>query len=195
MLTAQAKKSAEIWLGTDIPDQKAKDVRRDLEREMQNIVLIGMPGCGKSSIGKALQKMTGRRLIDTDELAESMSGKTVQGIIAQSGEETFRKLETEAIEQAGKQSGCIIATGGGCVTKDRNYPLLHQNGVIVWVRRDLNILPKDGRPLSNAATAEELYAQRRDLYAKFADITIDNDSTAEEAADRIIKRLSSEERL
>ena len=189
MLTAQARRSAELWLRSDIPDRKVEDIRRKLEKEMQNIVLIGMPGCGKTSIGRALGEITGRRLMDTDELVERLTGRSVPDIITVDGEEAFRLQETNVIAEAGRESGCIIATGGGCVTRDRNYPLLHQNSIIVWIRRDLHLLPKSGRPLSQASSAEAIYAARRDKYAGFADITVDNDTTVEAAADRILQML------
>lgn len=189
MLTAQARRSAELWLNRDISDRRVEEIKNKLEREMQNIVLIGMPGCGKTSIGRALQKRTGRRLLDTDEMVEQISGRSAADIIERDGEETFRSLETKAIEKAGKESGCIIATGGGCVTRDRNYCLLHQNSIIVWIRRDLSLLPKDGRPLSRASTIREIYAKRKNQYARFADVVIDNDSTIEDSVSRIIERI------
>lgn len=189
MLTAQARRSGELWLGREIPDRKVKDIQKKLEKDMQNIVLIGMPGCGKTSIGRALQKATGRKLIDTDEHVESMTGESVPDLITGRGEEAFRLQETKVITEAGKESGYIIATGGGCITKERNYSLLHQNSIIVWIRRDLNLLSKNGRPLSQTTSLETMYASRKDLYARFADITIDNDKTVEEAAERILKLL------
>ena len=189
MLTAQAWRSAELWLGNRIADDRGREIRRKLEKEMQNIVLIGMPGCGKTSIGRILQEKTGRRFIDTDETVEKTTGRKIPDIIGEDGEESFRSLETKAIENAGKESGCIIATGGGCVTKDRNYSPLHQNGRIIWIRRDLSLLTKEGRPLSRSLAAEEMYAARKDLYASFSDIVLDNDTTLEEAADRIMEQL------
>ena len=102
-------------------------------------------------------------------------------------EEAFRQLETAVIREAGKESGCIITTGGGCVTQRQNYPLLHQNGRIVWVRRALDQLPTAGRPLSRAGGMERMYEERKELYAAFADITVSNDTTISKAADRILK--------
>lgn len=189
MLAAQARRSAELWLGNEIPDDKVREIQKKLEKEMQNIVLIGMPGCGKTSIGRILQEKTGRRFIDTDETVEKTAGRKIPDIIGEDGEEFFRSLETKAIENAGKESGCIIATGGGCVTKDRNYFPLHQNGRIIWIQRDLSHLPKEGRPLSQSLAAEEMYAARKALYARFSDIVIDNDATLEKAANRIMEQL------
>ena len=189
MLTAQARRSAELWLGREIPDQKVEEIRGKLEREMQNIILTGMPGCGKTAIGRALQERTGRTLIDVDTKVEQMTGRTIPDIITNDGEEAFRVLETKALSEAGKESGCIISTGGGCVTRERNYPPLHQNGRIVWIRRDLGLLPVEGRPLSRTAALEDMYEKRKNLYSRFSDIIIENDGTIEEAADRILGQL------
>lgn len=189
MLVAQAKRSAEIWLDKDIPDSEVTRIEKLLAASMQNIVLIGMPGSGKTSVGKALQQLTGRELIDTDEEIVRMSGRTIPDIIGNDGEEAFRVIETAAIAEAGKRSGCIISTGGGCVTRERNYPLLHQNAVIVWIRRRLDWLPTDGRPLSRAGKLEKMYEERKDKYAAFADITIENDRTVKKAAEQILKEL------
>ncbi|MBQ9421228.1 MAG: shikimate kinase [Lachnospiraceae bacterium] len=189
MLVAQAKRSAEIWLDKDIPDSEVTRIEKLLAVSMQNIVLIGMPGSGKTSVGKALQQLTGRELIDTDEEIVRMSGRTIPDIIGNDGEEAFRALETAAIAEAGKRSGCIISTGGGCVTRERNYPLLHQNAVIVWIRRRLDWLPTDGRPLSRAGKLDKMYEERKDKYAAFADITIENNRAVKKAAEQILKEL------
>ncbi len=187
MLVAQARRSAELWLDRQFPDDEVQRIRRLMESSMQNIVLIGMPGSGKTSIGKALQEKTGRRLIDTDKEIVRRTGRKIPDIIENDGEAAFRQLETAVIREAGKESGCIIATGGGCVTQRQNYPLLHQNGRIVWVRRALDQLPTAGRPLSRAGGMEKMFEERKELYAAFADITVSNDTTISEAADRILK--------
>ena len=187
MLVAQARRSAELWLDRQFPDDEVQRIRRLMESSMQNIILIGMPGSGKTSIGKALQEKTGRRLIDTDKEIVRWTGRKIPDIIENDGEAVFRQLETAVIREAGKESGCIITTGGGCVTQRQNYPLLHQNGRIVWVRRALDQLPTAGRPLSRAGGMEKMYEERKELYAAFADITVSNDTTISEAADRILK--------
>lgn len=187
MLVAQAKKSAEIWLSEEIDDSRIRKIRDQLSREMQNIILIGMPGSGKSSVGKALSGMTGRRFADADEEIIETAGKSIPEIFREEGEEGFRRRETEALKKLGKESGLIIATGGGCVTRPENYPLIHQNGSIVWIRRNLSLLPSDGRPLSQANPPEKLWNERKESYAAFADFTADNDGTVEETAEKILK--------
>ena len=115
---------------------------------------------------------------------------TIPEIFSQSGEAGFRQIETQVLTELGRKSGLIIATGGGCVTQDRNYPLLHQNGTCVWITRNLQSLPTDGRPLSQAGKLEQMYRIRKPLYERFADMTVSNDKTAEDCAATIMELLS-----
>lgn len=189
MLVAQAKEAAEYFTGSKIKDTEIERIYQKLSAQMQNIVLIGMPGCGKSTVGALLAEKTGRKLADADEEIIRLAGKSIPDIFAQDGEEVFRAWETKALENLGKQSGLIIATGGGCVTRERNYPLLHQNGRIFWLRRSLDVLPTDGRPLSQANKLADMYAVRKPLYEAFADCAIDNDEKIEDTVDTIIAQL------
>lgn len=186
MLVAQAKEASEWFTGNPIPDDVIKPILDKLEFSMKNIVLIGMPGCGKTTIGKLLSEKTGRRLIDTDDEIVKLAGKTIPEIFSQDGEDVFRDFETRVLAEFGKQSGLIIATGGGCVTKVRNYPLLHQNGEIFWIRRELDSLPTDGRPLSQNNNLSELYKVREPLYEKWDDWFVENNDTPEAAAMKIM---------
>jgi len=185
MLVAQAKRAAERFTDAAISDDVIDTIRTSLERKMQNIVLIGMPGCGKSSVAAALGKALGREVYDSDTLVEELAGTSIPDIFAQQGEDGFRALETEAIAQLGKRSGIILATGGGCVTRQENYPLLHQNGVLFWLQRDIACLPTDGRPLSQSGKLRSMYERRAPLYARFADHCVDNNGTLEETATQI----------
>lgn len=189
MLVAQAKEAAECFTGSKIDDAVIETIYKKLSAQMQNIVLVGMPGCGKSTVGALLAKTLGRKLADADEEIVRLAGKSIPDIFAQDGEEVFRTWETKALETLGKQSGLIIATGGGCVTRQRNYPLLHQNGRIFWLRRNLDVLPTDGRPLSQANKLADLYTVRKPLYEAFADHTVDNDGNIEETAAAILAQL------
>lgn len=181
MLVAQARRSAERFLGRDFDDRILDRVLHTLERETENIVLIGMPGCGKSSLGRALAKELGKTFVDADQELIRRAGKSILDIFAQEGESGFRKRETEVLRQLGKQSGLVIATGGGCVTRAENKPLLRQNGRLIWVRRPVSLLPTEGRPLSQRGNLEEMARVRMPLYADFADHIVDNTGTPEEA--------------
>ena len=185
MLVAQAKEAAEVFTGGKISDEVIEKIYRRLSHQMKNIVLIGMPGCGKSTIGTLLAEKLGRTLADADEKIISLAGKTIPDIFAQDGEPTFRDWETKALTELGKQSGLVVATGGGCVTQKCNYPLLHQNGYLVWLERDCSVLPTDGRPLSQANDLGKMYAARKPLYEVFADIRVENTGTPEETAQKI----------
>lgn len=189
MLVAQAKEAAEVFTGGKISDEVIGKIYRELSHQMKNIVLIGMPGCGKSTIGTLLAEKLGRTLADADEKIISLAGKSIPDIFAQDGEPTFRDWETKALTELGKQSGLVIATGGGCVTQKRNYPLLHQNGYLVWLGRDCSVLPTDGRPLSQANDLGKMYAARKPLYEVFADIRVENTGTPEETVQKILDAL------
>lgn len=189
MLVAQAKEAAEWFTGTSISDAVIEPILDTLEAQMLNIVLIGMPGCGKTTIGRLIAEKTGRKFVDSDELIVKLAGKTIPEIFAQDGEEVFRDWETKALAEAAKQSGLVIATGGGCVTKERNYNLLHQNGEIFWIRRDISALPTEGRPLSQTSSLEEMYRLREPLYTRFHDWLIDNNGHPQDAAERILHIL------
>ena len=186
MLTAQAKKSSELFTGTKIDDSVIADITEKLKKEMTNIVIIGMPGSGKSSISRCIVKITGRRLIEVDDEIRKNAGKDIPTIFKENGEEYFRSLETKALSDAGKLSGCVISTGGGSVTRKENYRLLHQNGHIVWIKRDLSRLPVNGRPISQANSLEKIYEERKSMYESFADDIIVNDKTVEAAARAVI---------
>ena len=172
-----------------ISDDVIGPILKKLEARMQNIVLIGMPGWGKSTVGKLLSGKTGRKFVDADEETVRMAGKSIPEIFARDGEEAFREYETQVLSELGKQSGLIIATGGGCVTKERNYPLLHQNGTIFWIQRELDSLPTDGRPLSQRNSIGEMYRIRQPLYEAWMDRMVDNNSNPEEAAGEILRVL------
>ena len=189
MLVAQAKEAADWFLNRKLPDSLIQTVYDKMRLQMENIILIGMPGCGKSSIGRRLANVTGKDFIDADEALVQAFGKDIPTIFAEEGEAGFRIKETEILSQLGKLSGKIIATGGGCVTKAVNYRLLHQNGTTFWLKRDLDKLPADGRPLSQTTRLSDMYNLREPLYQTFADHTIDNNGSAEDTVAAIIAKL------
>ena len=186
MLVAQAKRACEIFTGEQIDDSEIDRITGIISAQTSNIILVGMPGCGKTTIGKLLAEKLSRELIDTDELIQKIAGKKIPDIFSEDGEEVFRQIEHKSIQLSGKKSGVIIATGGGAVTRRENYDPLHQNGKIVFITRETSLLAKDGRPLSLAGNLSEMYEKRLPLYREFCDIEIAN-TTPTHTAEQIIK--------
>ena len=187
MLVAQAKESAEWFTDSKISDDVICVIHEKLQKQMENIVLIGMPGCGKSTVGRMLAEKLGRDFVDADEEIVQRARMSIPEIFTAQGETGFRRLETEVLSILGQKSGQVIATGGGCVTREENYPLLHQNGIIYWLKRDLAKLPTDGRPLSQTVALEQMYAVRQPMYNRFCDCVVSNDDSPEEAVLEILK--------
>ena len=144
MLVAQAKRAAELFTGEEIDDAVIDTITEKIERQTKNVILIGMPGSGKTATGMALAHLTNRTFYDTDELITQTAGKTIPEIFLEDGEPAFRQLETETLESVSKKSGGVIATGGGIVTIPENLKLIRQNSICILLDRDLNKLPTDG---------------------------------------------------
>ncbi len=189
MLAAQGKKAAEIFTGEEIPDNEIEKIIKAIEEKTKNIVLIGMPGAGKSTAGRLIAQMLGRAFVDTDEIITNKAKMPIPEIFSLYGEEKFREIETEAMKEAGKMSGTVIATGGGIVTREENRYPLKQNSVTVWLKRDLSLLPLDGRPVSQKNNMTELYEKRAPLYEDFADVSVDVCENARETTEIILKKL------
>lgn len=185
MLVAQAVAAEEKFFDRKIEDSEIERITAMLRRDMTNIVLIGMPGSGKSTIGAKLSAKTGREMIDIDAEIVKSAGCPIPEIFSRSGEAEFRKLESEEVWKAGKETGKIIMTGGGVVTREENYAPLHQNGRIYQLDRDLSKLPVDGRPISQKTSAEELYQKRAPLYQNFRDVQVDNNNSIYETVEMI----------
>ena len=188
MLVAQAKESAEWFTGSKISDEQIADIHRGLKQQMENIILIGMPGSGKSTVGQLLAQQLGKRFVDADAEIIKVANMPIPDIFAKGGEVCFRQIEAHVLEQLGKQSGLVIATGGGCVTWKENYYSLHQNGTMFWLKRSIDKLPTDGRPLSQSNPLEEMYRIRKPLYERFADHIINNDGDVSETVTAIIRK-------
>lgn len=188
MLVAQAVRSHEFFFDTKVDDAVIETITKDLTRSVTNIVLIGMPGSGKSSVAGLLAQKTGREVIELDGAIEKAAGKPIPAIFAEDGEEVFRDIESQCIAEAGAKSGVILSLGGGAVTKERNYLPLHQNGRIYCLKRDLSELAMDGRPLSkDLETLKAMEAVRAPLYERFQDVPVENDGTLEEATEKVLK--------
>lgn len=176
MLVAQATAAAGYFLGTPGAfDGENERIIGKLTGDMLNIVLIGMPGCGKSTIGRILAEKTGKKLIDMDEEIIEKAGKPIPQIFEEVGEPGFRDIESEVAAELGKQRGLIIATGGGAVLRQQNVDALKQNGLIVHIKRPVESLPMNGRPLSkDIDTLREMEKARMPIYEDAADVTFDN---------------------
>lgn len=189
MLVAQAKRASEIFFDKEIDDSVTEKILNKVSTDMKSIVLIGMPGSGKSSIGTFLAEKTGREFLDTDEEAEEIAGSSPAEIIKTQGEKSFRKIENEAVKSICKLSGKIIATGGGVVTNEDNFDAIRQNSTVFFINRDISVLPTDNRPLSQKNSLDDMFKIRLPLYRKFCDFEIDGNGTIEEVAQRILERI------
>lgn len=190
MLVAQAKRAAELFTGQNIDDSRAEAVLHGLRGQLTNIVLIGMPGCGKTTVGRALAEKLGRTFVDLDEEIVRRAGMPILEIFAREGEVGFRERESVLVREFGERTGLVVSTGGGVVTRRENYIPLKQNGLLLHLRRDPAALPTDGRPLSQATAPEELWRRRAPLYAAFADGEIDNNGALEGTLEQIEKEMT-----
>lgn len=189
MLVAQAKAACERFTGQPIDDEKVYTIKAEMERNTRNVMLIGMPGSGKSTVGAALAESLGRRLVDVDERIVEMAGCSIPEIFAKDGEEGFRQIEHQALCEVSKESGLVIATGGGVVTRPENLDPMRQNSLIVWLLRDTALLPKDGRPLSQANSLTEMFKVREPLYRAAADCIADNNGSLEDTVKQILEAM------
>jgi shikimate dehydrogenase len=189
MLVAQAKRACELFLGTTINDEKTDDIATIISRKMANILLIGMPGSGKSSVGAELAELTDRAFFDTDTLIAEKAGKSIPEIFGEDGEAVFRNMETDALAEVTKKSGCVIATGGGIVKKPENLRLMRQNGIPVFLDRELSALPVSGRPLSQQQGVEALAKERIPLYEQWSEYKVPAQPGVTETAEYIKELL------
>lgn len=192
MLVAQATAAAEYFLGEGGFQQQNEAIIQKLRRQIENIVLIGMPGCGKTSLGKQLAEKLGKQFVDMDVEIEKTAGKSIPQIFAESGETRFRDLETEIAQKLGKEKEQVIATGGGAVLRRENMKALGQNGRIVFIRRPLGKLAMDGRPLSKDFEAlKNMYADRLPLYERYGRLAFDSEEGIEKSAAKLLSLLET----
>lgn len=191
MLVAQGLRSAEIFFGKKFDAALIDSAYKKIKTENANIILIGMPGCGKSTAGKILAEKTGKKFIDSDGEIEKKNGRKISEIFSENGEDFFRKTETEIIKEIGKNFGCIIATGGGSVLKKENRDALIQNGITVYLKKETSLLSLDGRPLSkDGNTVEKLFIERKAIYEAFAGFSVEVSEDPETTAERVMECLS-----
>ncbi len=187
MLVAQAVRASEIFLNKKYDNNECEKVFKKILSEKENIVLIGMPASGKSTVGNILSKRLDRELLDTDSLVKEAEGISIPEIFSEHGEAYFRDRESEAVNEASMHTSKIIATGGGAVLRKENINALKENGRIYFIDRPLSsLVPTEDRPLSSdRASIEKRYYERIDIYRSAADVIIDADCSPEEVADKI----------
>lgn len=177
MLVAQAKRASELFFDATIDDSVIPAITEQIDRDAKNIVLIGMPGSGKSTLGKALAELTGRTFVDTDAMVVARTGRSIPTIFAEDGEKCFRQIERDCVAEVTKEHGLIIATGGGAPVQAGAEELLRQNSRVLYLRRDVTALPTDGRPLSQSGNLTEMEKVRTPIYRRLCDheIVVDTD--------------------
>lgn len=186
MLVAQAWEAAELFAGHAIPAGRVEDIVSEIGAQTLNLILVGMPGCGKSTLGQAVAAALQREFVDCDAEIVRRAGKSIPEIFAQDGEDAFRALESGVLADVCRGHGLVISTGGGAVLRAENRDAMRQNGRVCLIRRALALLPRDGRPLSASEDAvARLWEARRAAYETAADFPVENDGTVEEAAEMI----------
>lgn len=186
MLVAQAREAAELFAGHAIPAGRVEDIVSEIGAQTLNLILVGMPGCGKSTLGQAVAAALQREFVDCDAEIVRRAGKSIPEIFAQDGEGAFRALESGVLADVCRGHGLVISTGGGAVLRAENRDAMRQNGRVCLIRRALALLPRDGRPLSASEDAvTRLWEARRAAYETAADFPVENDGTVEEAAEKI----------
>ncbi len=190
MLAAQAVRASEIFLDTHYPEETTEEIYKKLVNQKENIVLIGMPASGKTTVGKILADRLGRRFVDTDEEIVRLTGMSISDIFKNEGEWAFRQMEQEVIERLAGENSLVIATGGGAALRARNMIALRLNGRIFFIDRPLEALvPTEDRPLSSdRESIEKRYNERYSIYCNRCDERIDADCSAEEVAEKVLER-------
>lgn len=185
MLVQQAKRAEELFFDHSIPNEETEKITARLWREMTNIVLIGMPGCGKTTVGRCLARLSGKSFVDVDGEIVRAAGKPIPEIFAQEGEEAFRMLENRVLKEVCAQGGRVIATGGGVVLHMENWDTMRRTGRVYRLRRRLEDLATEGRPLSKPGNLARMEQTRGPLYERAAEASVWNDTSPEETAGRI----------
>ncbi|MBE6598201.1 MAG: AAA family ATPase [Ruminococcaceae bacterium] len=189
MLVAQAKAASEHFTGNAIEDSIIDRITEEIRRDTMNIILVGMPGVGKTTIGKYIASALGREFVDTDDVITERAGRSIPEIFAAEGEVAFRRLESEVVADITKKSGLVIATGGGAPTIEANVNPIRQNSVVFFLKRDISSLAKDGRPISQSRDLTELYAERLPKYRAASDHEIDCGDNVERNCAKILELL------
>ena len=187
MLVAQAARSVERFSGRALGEEAWRGALRQVAASLRGVVLVGMPGCGKSTIAQAVAQELGRACVDLDAEIEREAGKSIPEIFAQDGEEAFRAAETRAARQFSRENA-VLATGGGCVLRAENAQALRANSLVVWLKRAIDQLPREGRPLS-VGNLYEMEQKRAPYYLAASDVQIENQGSVEEVAAAVVAAL------
>ena len=191
MLVAQAVYASSIFHNTEYPNEVFDTVYEELIQTKENIALIGMPSCGKTTVGKAISDILGLKFVDTDEMITAKAQMEIPKIFEENGEKYFRTLESETIKEASLLSGTVIASGGGAVLNESNMDALRLNGKIVFIDRPIEqLICTSDRPLSSTRESlEKRFNERAHLYRKYADFIIDGSGSVGDTVDEILKIL------
>jgi len=194
MLIAQAVYAIKLFKNIEIEDSVIDDVYHKLLKEKLNIVLIGMPSCGKTTISNILSKKLNKELFDTDELIVKKIGMEIKDYMKENGEASFREIEKSVIEEVSKNNNSIISTGGGVILNEINIINLKQNGIVIFIDRDLKLLtPTISRPLtSNYSDLKKKYDERIDLYRAYSDAIVENNKSIDEVIEKIMEVFNNE---
>jgi len=189
MLIAQAKFAVEIFLGQDIPKQTIDIIYQKMVEERTNIVLIGMPSCGKTTLGKEMAEKWKKEFVDMDDLIVEKIGMSIADYFVVQGEDAFRRVETEVARELARRNGLVISTGGGCVKNKENMDYLKMNGVVFFIDREVKYLVADpSRPLSKSPEViEKLYEQREPLYQIYSEVRVENNGSLDETKEKLQK--------
>jgi shikimate dehydrogenase len=188
MLVMQGIKSREFWLGQKIDENLAKELLIGLTKTKNNLVLSGMAGSGKSSVGKLVSEKLNMPFYDVDEVITEKYGKSPSEIITESGEEAFRDIETKVICELSRDGGKVISLGGGSVLRRENVTTLKRNGVIIYLERDVNKLSTENRPLSKKQGVKELFEKRKPIYNLTKDQSVSNNKEIEQTVKGVIEK-------
>ena len=189
MLVYQAAAADALFTGQKVPQERIDACLGTLLKERRNIVLIGMPTSGKSSVAQMLGKQSGQQVYDMDTLLEQQLGTSIRTCFETHGEAYFSAKETRLARELANKEGVIISCGGGIIKNPENMKALSQHGVVVWLQRN-SLFPSSDRPLSaDEASLKKLYEQRRGLYEMYSDIQVENNGTLEDTAEQILKKI------
>lgn len=190
MLVAQAKAACEVFLQKSISAEKTEQILKNLEGRLRSVVFVGMPGSGKTTVGRLLAEKLGREFIDSDDVIAQSAGKSIPEIFAEEGEAGFRRREQQAIAQLTQRPGIVLSVGGGAILLEENRRALRQNAAVFLLVRDLEKLPLDGRPLSkDPAALQKLAEVRGPLYQAVCDFIVDNNASLSDTLEKVLALL------